>query len=140
MQQYLDFVMNNWLLFLALIVIVVMLIMNSVRSRLLGFGELKPNAAVRMMNSADPLILDVREDTEFQGGYIQGAMQIPVGQLEARVNELEAWRDRDVLIYCRTGQRSARAAAILSRQGFSQLHKLDGGMMAWQSANLPVAR
>lgn len=140
MQHYFEFVMNNWLLFLALLVIIAMLIMNSVRSRLLGFAELKPNDAVRIMNSAEPLILDVREDNEYQGGHIQGATHIPVGQLEGRVNELAEWRERDVLIYCRAGQRSARAASILLRQGFKQLHKLDGGMMAWQSANLPVAR
>jgi rhodanese-related sulfurtransferase len=140
MQQYFEFVMNNWLLFLALVVIVALLIMTTVRARLLGFNEVKPVAAVQLMNHEAPLILDVRENDEFKAGYIQGAVHIPVGELDGRINELAEWREKPVLIYCRAGQRSATAAAILKRQGFSQLSKLDGGMMAWQSAHLPVSR
>jgi len=140
MQQYFEFAMKNWYLFIALVVIIALLIMNTVRARLLGFNELKPGDAVRFMNKEEPLILDVREDAEYKDGFIQGAVHVPLVQLESRVSELASWRDRDVLIYCRAGQRSARAASILKRQGFTHLHKLDGGIMAWQSANLPVSR
>jgi len=140
MQQFFEFMMNNWLLFLALAVIVALLVMTTVRTRLLGFNELKPGEAVQLMNREEPLVLDVRENNEYQAGYIQGAVHIPVGELEGRIKELEAWREKPVLIYCRAGQRSAKAAAVLKRQGFSQLYKLDGGMMAWQSGNLPISR
>jgi len=140
MQHFFEFMMNNWILFLALLVIVALLIMTTVRGRLLGFDELKPGEAVQLMNRDEPLVLDVRENSEYQAGYIQGAVHIPVGELEGRIKELEDWRERPVLVYCRAGQRSAKATAVLKRQGFSQLHKLDGGMMAWQSAGLPVSR
>lgn len=140
MQHLIEFILHNWFLFLALIVIVVMLVMNSLRAKLLGFNELKPMDAVQLINRAEPLVLDVREDSEFGSGHITGAKHIPVGELEKRIAELADWRDRDVLIYCRSGQRSAKAAAVLKRQGFMNLYKLDGGVMAWQSANLPLTR
>jgi rhodanese-related sulfurtransferase len=140
MQQYLDFIINNWLLFLALVVILALLIMTTVRSRLLGFTEIKAGEAVQMMNRQEPLILDVREADEFKTGHIQGATHIPVGDLDGRISELETEKDQPLLIYCRAGQRSAQAAAVLKRHGFSQVYKLDGGMMAWQAAHLPVSR
>jgi len=140
MQQLFEFILHNWFLFLALVVIVVLLIMNSVRSKLLGFSELKPTEAVQLINRAEPLVLDVREDSEFGKGHIGDARHIPVGELESRIAELDDARDQDILIYCRSGQRSARAASILKRHGFSRLHKVNGGIMAWQSANLPVSR
>jgi len=140
MQHMIEFILHNWILFLALIVIIVMLVMNSVRSKMLGFNELKPVDAVRLINRAGPLVLDVREDSEFGKSYITGAKHIPVAELEQRIAELDDWRERDILIYCRTGQRSAKAAAALKRHGFTSLYKLDGGIMAWQSANLPLSR
>jgi len=138
MQQYFDFVIHNWLLFLALLVITALLVMTTVRSRLLGFNEVKPGEAIQLMNREETLVLDVREADEYKAGHIQGAVHVPVAELDARVSELEAWRDQPLLIYCRAGQRSAQAAAVLKRQGFSQLHKLDGGMMAWQGGHLPI--
>jgi rhodanese-related sulfurtransferase len=140
MQHLFEFVVHNWILFLALVVILALLIMNTARGKLLGFTELKPAEAVRLINSAEPLLLDVREANEFDNGHINGARHISVGELDERISELEDWRERDILIYCRSGQRSARAAAVLKRHGFTRLHKLDGGIMAWQSANLPVSR
>ena len=140
MQQFFTFIMDNWYLFLALIIIIALLIMNTVRSRLLGFQELKPAEAVQLMNREEPLVLDVRELNEFQEGHIRGALHIPVGELEGRIAELEEWKEKPILVYCRAGQRSARAGAILGRQGFKHLYKLDGGMMAWSSAHLPSSR
>ena len=138
MQQFLGFIVNHWLLFLALVVIVAMLIMTMARARLLGFQELKAGDAVQLINHKDPLVLDVREADEYKNGHIQGAVHIPVGELEERIDELQTSRERPILIYCRAGQRSAQAAAVLKRREFSQIYKLDGGIMAWQAAHLPV--
>jgi len=140
MYQFFDFIINHWLLFLALLVIIALLIMTMVRARLLGFQELKAGEAVELMNRQEPLVLDVREADEYLTGHIQGSVHIPVGELEGRLDELQVSRDRPILIYCRAGQRSAQAATVLKRQGFSQMYKLDGGIMAWQAAHLPVSR
>lgn len=140
MQHLIEFILHNWILFLALIIIIVLLVMNSIRGKLLGFNEIKPAEAVSLINRAEPVILDVREDSEFGAGHISGARHIPVAELEKRISELDDGREKDILIYCRAGQRSARAATVLKRHGFTSLYKLDGGIMAWQSANLPLTR
>ncbi|HGX92029.1 MAG TPA: rhodanese-like domain-containing protein [Candidatus Tenderia sp.] len=140
MGQFVDFVVNNPLLFAAFIAILVMLVMNEFKRKLLGFTEVGPNDAVRLMNQEDAAILDVREDSEYQEGHVLNAIHIPLGLLEARLDELDEYREKPLIVYCRSGQRSAKAGAILRRQGFKSLYKLSGGMMAWTSANMPVSR
>ena len=82
----------------------------------------------------------MREDKEFRDGHIVNAVNIPVGLLESRLKEIEDHKEKPVIVYCRTGQRSAKAGAILQRQGFKSIYKLNGGMMAWNDANMPVSR
>ncbi|RXT07919.1 rhodanese-like domain-containing protein [Ammoniphilus sp. CFH 90114] len=76
------------------------------------------------------VLLDVREPHEFQGGYIQGAKNIPLSQLKARIGEIP--KERPVLLYCRSGMRSKQAAKVLAKSGYSDLAHLKGGMMAWK--------
>ena len=135
-----SFIVNNWMLFLALLIIVVMLVMNGVRGKLVGFQEVKPVEAVRIINNQDVVLLDVREDNEFKQGHIINARHIPLSEVEARLSELEGCRDQSLLVYCRSGARAARAAATLKKNGFEKVIKLDGGVMAWTSANLPLEK
>ena len=132
--------MNHWLLFVALLVVFAMLVMTTVQARLLGYRELKPAELVQLINRDTPLLLDVRKDDEFNGGHLSGALHIPLEQLQARHDELQAYRDRPIVVYCRSGQRSARAATALKKMNFTSLYKLAGGMLAWQNGNWPVTR
>ena len=138
MGQFLEFVGNHPFLFTALIVLILMFLMNESRRKLLGFKEVKPAAAVSLINGEDALMLDVREEKEFGEGHVVNACNIPMGVLEGRVADIEEYKTKPVIVYCRTGQRSAKAAAILKKQGFTSIYKLSGGMLAWQDANLPV--
>ena len=140
MQEFGIFVVNHWLLFVALVIVLVMLVMTTIQSRLLGYEELKPADLVQMINRAEPVLLDVRNDDEFGGGHLASAHHIPLEQLAERQAELQAYRDRPIVVYCRSGQRSARAATILKKNGFARLYKLAGGMLAWQNGNLPVSK
>lgn len=83
------------------------------------------------------LFLDVREPSEWASGHIEGAAHIPLGVLPHRLGELE--RGTPVVTVCRSGARSAQAAALLRSRGFD-VDNLDGGMMAWSRAGLPVTR
>lgn len=80
-------------------------------------------------------VLDVRSSDEFQGplGHVEGARQIPVDELEDRLDELDDWRDRKVVTVCRTDHRSTDAARTLSRLGFDDVAVLAGGMEAWDN-------
>jgi rhodanese-related sulfurtransferase len=134
------FIVNHWLLFLAFVIILTLLAMNMGRTRLLGFQEVGPADAVQLMNHHGAHVLDTRDGEEFNGGHILKAIHIPVTELEDRIAELEALRSEPIIVYCKTGQRSARACNILKNKGFTGIHKLAGGMLAWQGAHLPVTK
>ncbi len=76
-----------------------------------------------------PLVLDVREAWERRICALPGAVHIPMGQIPARLEELEA--ERDVVILCHHGIRSQQVALYLEREGFTRLHNLRGGIDAW---------
>lgn len=88
----------------------------------------------------DFLILDVRSAQEFVGeqGHIQGALNIPLEELQQRIGELEAYRGRPIAIVCRTDLRSAKAALLLAKQGFAELQVVHNGMTGWNEAGYPV--
>jgi len=86
--------------------------------------------------AAGAYLLDVREQSEWNEGHISGAVLIPLAQLSTRLSEIPA--DSDVLIICRSGNRSAQARDQLRAAGFPKTTSIDGGMNAWISAGLPV--
>ena len=87
------------------------------------------------------LLLDVREPSEHARAKIEGAKLVPLGQLEARVSELAAWRGKRIVIHCHHGGRSARACGLLRDQGFEHVENLAGGIDAWsQSVDPGVPR
>ena len=135
MKQFGTFVINHWVLFVALLAVVAMFVMNILKGRFLGFKEIKPAEAVQLLNHKDAIVVDVRDDNDFSTGHILNAINLPLG-----MDELEKYRSKPVIISCRTGQQSARAGMIMHRQGFTDVYKLAGGMMAWQSANMPVSK
>jgi rhodanese-related sulfurtransferase len=83
---------------------------------------------------ADMTVLDVRTAEEFAAGHVPGARNIPVAELETRIAELAAARDRDLVVYCRTGRRSLTALEILKANGFQRLLHLEGDMQGWSGS------
>lgn len=94
--------------------------------------------SIRQANGTGPVLLDVRERDEFNGGHIAGAKLIPLGQLRQRLSELP--KDRPIICICRTGRRSGIAASHLANAGFEDVTNLVGGMVAWQRKRYPVER
>ena len=89
-----------------------------------------------------PLVLDVRESSEYHGplGHIAGSRLIPLRELAARVGEIDNHRDRAIVAVCRSGVRSTTAAAILEGLGFEHVYNLKDGMVEWNDCKLPVER
>jgi len=87
-----------------------------------------------------PLVIDVREDSEFHGplGHLPGAILIPLRSLAGRASELGGAKDAPAVVVCRSGVRSSTAAAILTSLGFEDVYNLKGGMLAWHDLGLPV--
>jgi rhodanese-related sulfurtransferase len=84
----------------------------------------------------DAFLLDVREPDEWAAGHAPSAVHVPMMEIPARLDELPA--DRDVVVVCRVGGRSAQVVAYLMQQGRPNASNLDGGMFAWQAAGRPV--
>lgn len=74
-------------------------------------------------------LIDVREPNEFSGGHILGARNIPLTQLKSRLKEIRP--DKPVYLYCQSGSRSGRAAQMLYKKGYKDLHHLEGGFKKW---------
>ena len=100
--------------------------------------EIDVAAAAAQIQDEQIKVLDVREPAEFATGVIQGAVLIPLGQVERRIGELDGLKDRPMLVVCGSGGRSAQAIKVLSKYGFTKLTNIKGGMNAWRKANLPV--
>lgn len=88
----------------------------------------------RMESNKSTILLDVRTPPEFAGplGHIGGAILIPVQELQARVGELDKHKDSEIIVICRSGNRSRTASEILLRHGFKATNVL-GGMRAWKA-------
>jgi rhodanese-related sulfurtransferase len=83
-------------------------------------------------------VLDVRTPQEYAEGHVPGAVNVPQEQLASRLAEVP--KDKDVVIYCRSGRRSALAADVLAANGYSRLSHLEGDMNAWVAKGRPVAK
>ena len=87
----------------------------------------------------DAVVLDIREQDEWDRGHAPGAVHIPMGDLPARVDELAPFLDRDepLLVTCRSGGRVARTLPWLAQQGY-EVANMAGGMRAWHAAGKPM--
>ena len=99
-----------------------------------GVHKISPEELKALMRDkkAGVQFVDVREPSEFRGGHIQGFKNIPLGELPSRSAELQ--KDKPVVVMCRSGARSARAAKWLARHGFADVRNLEGGIMAWNAS------
>jgi rhodanese-related sulfurtransferase len=134
-----QFLQDNWMLAALAVVSGAMLVWSFVGARLSGVEQADTLKATRLYND-DALVLDVREDKEYAEGHIPKAKHIPLGQLAGRLNELDKFKNKPVLITCRSGQRSARACGMLKKAGFETVYNQAGGLIAWERANLPVSK
>lgn len=109
-------------------------------NKIRGIKEVDHIAAMQFINHKNALMLDVREQSEYAAGHVLNSKLIPLGKLKERLGELEKYRERPIVVICRSGDRSASACAFLGKQGFTQAYNLDGGIIAWQKASLPLEK
>lgn len=134
-----QFLQENWMLVALAVVSGAMLVWNFIGGSLSGVEQADTLKATRLYND-DALVLDVREDKEYAAGHIPKAKHIPLGQLAGRLQEIEKFKDKPILVTCRSGHRSARACGMLKKAGFETVYNQAGGILAWERANLPVTQ
>lgn len=94
--------------------------------------------AMLIENILGLVILDVRTDLEYSEEHIEGAVNIPVEELEQRIDELD--NSDEFLVYCRTGNRSGAAISIMVRYGFDKIFHLSDGINGWKNAGYPTVK
>jgi rhodanese-related sulfurtransferase len=100
--------------------------------------EIDPLEAPDWISARNPVVIDVREPSEYDAGHLPGAASLPQCQLADRLDEVP--RDREVLVVCAGGVRSLRCAQFLKQAGYERVTSLRGGTNGWQSAGLPVEK
>jgi rhodanese-related sulfurtransferase len=104
-----------------------------------NFDSITPQAAYEKLQKEEPLLIDVRTPQEYNEGHIEGSLLIPLDTLEANLPKLANSKDRPLIVYCRSGARSAIASRLLADQGFKPLN-VSGGINEWSAAKLPLAK
>ena len=135
MALFLEFLTQQWILTLALLVVVVMLIMHEARK---SGPSVSPQQAINLINSENGVFLDLRDSADYKQGHIVDAMHIPATKLAARMAELDKYKDKPIVLVCKMGQQSSAAGKQLKAGGFNQVYKMTGGMMEWSNLQLPV--
>lgn len=98
--------------------------------------SVSPNQAAELFANKQAVIVDVREQDEWNEQHIEGAIFIPLAELENRMGELEQYKDSPIIMQCRTGRRSNIASKSLIEAGFSNVQNLEGGILAWSESGL----
>lgn len=140
MSQLIEFAMNHAMLVSAFALVLGIILYTEIARLLSGIPEVGTTQATHLVNREDALVLDVREDKEIADGIIINAKHLPLSRLKDSLSSIEQYKDKPIIVYCRSGNRSMQACKTLSKAGFSKSFNLSGGYTAWLSANLPVTK
>ncbi|MCB1695300.1 MAG: rhodanese-like domain-containing protein [Pseudomonadales bacterium] len=135
MALFLEFLTQQWMLALALMVVVTLLVLHEARK---SGPSVSPQQAINLINAEQGVFVDLRDSADYKAGHIVESQHIPAAKLAARMAELEKYRDRPVVLVCKMGQQSGAAGKQLKAAGFSRVYKMTGGMMEWSNLQLPV--
>ena len=139
MDRYLEFIINHYILSLAMAIVTFLLIQEFADTAFKKFKYISPTLAVLKMNQENVVVLDVRESAEFIQGHIENAVNLPLSKLKEDANTLQKYKNNMVLITCQTGTRAAAAGKILTKMGLENVMILTGGMNAWRDeCKLPI--
>ena len=137
MQIFLEFLLQQWPLAGALAVTVLLLVVHE--SRRAG-STVTPQQLTNLVNHQQAAVIDLREQAEFRKGHIVDAINIPYAKLGERIGELDALRERPVILVCKLGQLSSAAGKQLLEKGFKHVYRLSGGISEWQAVQLPLIK
>lgn len=103
-------------------------------------GSVDPSGATVMINQRDAAVIDVRPAADFAKGHIINAVNVPMNGFKKQMAALGRFKNGPVIVNCRSGSQSQAACHLLRKAGFEEVYNLKGGIMAWESANLPLTR
>ena len=137
-MEFIQFLQGELLLTGTLFALIILLIVNIYGEKYRKYQVVDTNGAVSLMDDDELIIIDVREEKERKAGFLNNDLNIPMGQVKAKMDSLD--KSKNILVYCKSGTRSDRIADILSKNDFQKVSSLKGGFNAWLKADLPIQR
>ena len=137
MDKFLVFASDNKLLVFALVTSFFMVVVTELRRKAAGVTAIDPIDAVRLINN-DAAVIDLRSTEAFSRGHIVSSRNVPMDELDARMNKLASLKSKPVIAVCEAGVTSNKAVDTLRNSGFESVYGLKGGISAWSQAGLPV--
>ena len=137
-MEFIQFLQGELLLTGTLFALIILLIVNIYSEKYRKYQVVDTNGAVSLMDDDELIIIDVREEKERKAGFLSNDLNIPMGQVKAKMDSLD--KSKNILVYCKSGTRSDRIADILSKNDFQKVSSLKGGINAWLKADLPIQR
>ena len=125
---------------LALGGLTVALIYNEIAGRLSGIRRLGPAEVTALINHGNALLVDVRGASDFEKGHIAGSKNVQMTQFDPENKQLASAKSLPVVMVCKVGQTASLAAKRLRKAGFTDVAVLEGGIQAWQAADLPLVK
>lgn len=135
-----QFVSNHLLLCLLFVGLVVALLVTQVMVLLRKYKELTPAGLTQLINRDNPLLIDLSASADFEKMHVPGARHVAMSQFDPENKELVKARELAVVVMDKDGRQSDGAAQRLVKAGFTRVYTLGGGVLAWQQAQLPVAK
>lgn len=140
MQQFIQFIVQNWIISTAIVAVVVLLIVEETRGSVRGIQKLSPQQVVKQMNHEHALVIDCRSEEAYQGGHILGAKNMPKEALEDSMKQLARHKKGPLIVVSDNEQAAASVGVLLRKQGFDGVACLAGGISAWKDAKLPLTK
>ena len=140
LEELLAFAGRNHLLSMALVGITLALVYTEISRLTRGFKSLRPAELTVLVNRENALVVDLRPSADFEKGHIPGSKNVQMSQFDPENKQLAAAKALPVVLVCKTGQTANAAAKRLKKAGFEHVYVLDGGIGAWQQADLPLAK
>lgn len=135
-----EFFSAHPILSLGIVSITLALILNELTRFTRGYRTVSPSELTRLINRENALVIDVSPLNDFDKGHIVGSKHVALSQFDPESKQLANVKELPVALVCRNGMQSAQKATRLAKAGFKHVYLLEGGVAAWQGADLPLAR
>ncbi len=138
MGQLGQFIINHWVLWSILVIVLILIYINELLTQKKQAKELSPQAAVNLINHENATVIDLRDADTFTKGHIIDAIRVSAEDFNQQ--RMAKYKEKPIILVCAKGLQTAQLATKLKQQGFTQAMVLAGGMAAWQAADLPTIK
>ena len=139
-EELLAFAGRNLVYVIAIVVLTVAIIANELSRIFRGYKALRPAEVTRLINQENALVVDLRAIADYQKGHIAGARNVLMSQFDPESKQLASAKALPIVLVCQNGVTVDGAAKRLKKAGFERIHVLEGGITAWQQAELPLVK